>query len=339
MDAIVHDSRMLLRRYGRNPNYVMVSVDASNAFNSFSHQSLLERLPLQTPSLALFYNLIYGRTVPYLVLSSTPLHLMPSRGRTQKGDPASMLLSSLAIQPLVRRLRQECRLALNRWYADDGTLIIPIAKVAKALRILRDEGPAAGFQINIAKSRAYWPSATPENMSRLLHTFPLQVPDEEGLVLLGAPLGTGAFVRQHLMQKVYSCHTYLGLLDDIPDSRIRFHLHRVTGSVFRVEHVFRLKPPELSLAAAHKFDELQMSAYSRLNDIPVSPSIATHVRLPLSLGGHGFTALSPFVYASHAASLIESATVRVKGPNNPSEPFYRSMPRRFLVHVIGIYES
>ena len=137
------------------------------------------------------------------------------------------------------------------------------------------------------------------------------------------------------MQKVYSCHTSLGLLDDIPDARIIFHIHRVTGSVCRVEHVFRLTPPELSLAAAQKFDDLQMSAYSCLNDVPVSPSIATQIRLPLSLGGHGFTALSPFVYASHAASLIESATVPVKGPDNPSEPFYRIMARRFLVHVIG----
>ena len=187
MDAIVRNSRVLLRRYGRNPNYVMVSVDASNAFNSFSRQTLLERLPLQTPSLAPFYNHIYGRTIPYLVLPSTPPHMMRIREGTQQGDPASMLLFSLAIQPLVRRVSQECSLALNRWYADDGTLIGPIAEVTKALRILRDEGPAAGFHINIAKSRAYWPTATPENMSRHLHTFPLQVPDDEGLVLLGAP--------------------------------------------------------------------------------------------------------------------------------------------------------
>lgn len=78
-----------------------------------------------------------------------------------------------------------------------------------------------------------------------------------------------------------------------------------------------------------------MAAHARLNDVPVSSSMATQIHFPLSLGGHGFTALSPFVYAAYAFRLIESALVRVKGPNNPSEIFYRKMPRRFLVHVIG----
>lgn len=64
-------------------------------------------------------------------------------------------------------------LALNRWYADDGTLIGPIKEVAKALCILSDEGYAAGFHIIISKSRAYWPTSTQKNISRLLQNFPL----------------------------------------------------------------------------------------------------------------------------------------------------------------------
>lgn len=78
-----------------------------------------------------------------------------------------------------------------------------------------------------------------------------------------------------------------------------------------------------------------MAAYSRLNGVPVSSSMVTQIHLPLRLGGHGFTALSPFVYAAYASSLIESAHVRVKGPNNPSETFYRRMGRQFLVHFVG----
>ena len=73
MDAIVHDRRMLVARHGRDPHYLVVSVDAHIAFNTFSRQSMLNSMTLQTPSLAPFMNLIYGRTVPDLVLLSSPL--------------------------------------------------------------------------------------------------------------------------------------------------------------------------------------------------------------------------------------------------------------------------
>ena len=46
MDAIGHNCRRGMYRHGRDSNYVMASVDAPNAFNTFSRQSLLDRLPL-----------------------------------------------------------------------------------------------------------------------------------------------------------------------------------------------------------------------------------------------------------------------------------------------------
>ena len=82
MDAIVHDCRMIKHRLA-NSNYVMVSVDANNAINNFSRQSLLDRLPLQGPTLAPFLNLMYGRTVPDPVLASTPRFLMGRQEGTQ----------------------------------------------------------------------------------------------------------------------------------------------------------------------------------------------------------------------------------------------------------------
>ena len=76
---------------------------------------MLRRAPIQTPTLARFLNLIYGHIVPDLVLPSSPPLLILSQEGTQQGDPASMLIFSLAIQPLIRRLSRECNLALNRW--------------------------------------------------------------------------------------------------------------------------------------------------------------------------------------------------------------------------------
>ena len=335
MDAIIHDSRMLLARHGKDSNYILVSVDARNAFNTFSRQQMLNRMTVQTPTLAHFLNLIYGRITPDLILPSNPPLLLKSRKGTQQGDPASMLLFSLAIQPLVQRISTECRLSLNRWYPDDGTLIGPIHEVRKAMTILTQAGSHIGFSINVEKCRAFWPTTRPEKSLPLTESFPMHVSGDGGISLLGAPLGTDTFMADFLDTKIKTCSVSLSLLDDIPDARIRFHLHRVTGSVCRVEHSFRLTPPRVSLAPAIRFDDMQRAAYSRFNDVALSPSVSTQIGLPFRLGGHGFTPLSPFVHASHAASLIESAPNRVSGPSNPTVSFYRRMARKHLVHVLG----
>ena len=100
MYAIVHDCRMLMARYGWVPHYVLVSMDAHNALNTFSRQSMLNGMTLQTLSLAPFYELnlrAYCRGNRFAVF---PPILLKNQEGTQQGDPASMLLFSLAVQPL-----------------------------------------------------------------------------------------------------------------------------------------------------------------------------------------------------------------------------------------------
>lgn len=126
----------------------------------------------QPPSLSKFHIRSYSAG-PRVAL--IPQFLMQGQEGTQRGDPASMLLFSVALQPLFRRISRHCCIALNRWYADDGILVGPIDEVVKALKLLRDEGPASGFYVNISKCRAYWPTTTPAHLSRLLNFFPLTV--------------------------------------------------------------------------------------------------------------------------------------------------------------------
>lgn len=144
-DAIVHDCRMQIKCHGPRTTYIIVSVDDRNAFNTFSLGEMFVRLPVQTPSLAQFINLIYGRTKPDVVLPSSARRILSTQDGTQQGDPASMLFFSLNLQSLVRRLNQECCLDLNRWNDEGGTLVGPTAEFAKALRILRKMALLLGF--------------------------------------------------------------------------------------------------------------------------------------------------------------------------------------------------
>lgn len=58
--AMFHTARELLQSRGYDPDLVMVSIDASNAFNRFSRQRMLAPLPDRCPALARFINRIYG---------------------------------------------------------------------------------------------------------------------------------------------------------------------------------------------------------------------------------------------------------------------------------------
>ena len=330
MDAIVHDARLLLRRHGNDPNYVMVTIDAKNSFNACSRQTILDTLPNRAPSLARFTNAVYAKTTPLLVLPSHPPVLLRSREGTQQGDPANMLLFSLTVQPLIRRISQTCNLELNRWYADDGLLIGRIAEVKRALQILRDEGPAHNFYMHVGKTKSYWPTIDTNLLSHITEEIPIDVISDGGVDILGAPVGSRNYMEVKLQQKLDACNQALADIADLPDARIKFHLHWICGSACKVQQLFRLVPPDVSLPYAEQFDKDQMAAYSRLNNVELTPSAIAQIRLPFRKGGHGFTPIAPLLHVSYSTSLIDSAPMREPHPQHPSIDRYIQKARSYL---------
>lgn len=77
-----------------------------------------------------------GISAPLLICYALTI---PNLEGSPQGDPARMLLFSLAIHPLIRKL-SSCGLLFNRWYTDDGTLIDTVPAVTKALTTLAEEG-------------------------------------------------------------------------------------------------------------------------------------------------------------------------------------------------------
>ena len=171
IDSLVHDARMMSMPNFKVSDFIVVSIDARNAFTIFLRQRTLYSLPRRAPSLTRFCNIVHGRTIPPQVLPSVPPRILSCREGTQQGDPSSMLLLSLATQPLIRRISQTCTLAMNRWYADDGTLAGRLPDVLKALLILVSEGLIHQFCLNPNNTLVYWPcfpATYPEFITSLL---------------------------------------------------------------------------------------------------------------------------------------------------------------------------
>eukprot|EP00173_Palmaria_palmata_P002875 Plantae.Rhodophyta-Palmaria_palmata.ctg299.p1 GENE.Plantae.Rhodophyta-Palmaria_palmata.ctg299~~Plantae.Rhodophyta-Palmaria_palmata.ctg299.p1 ORF type:complete len:100 (-),score=2.15 Plantae.Rhodophyta-Palmaria_palmata.ctg299:328-627(-) len=85
---------------------------------------------------------------------------MRSAEGTQQGDPLSMLLFAFVIQPLILSIDAKCQLDFNVWCADDGTIVGDIDEVAKAYRIILDDGAKVNFKLVKSKTSLWWPNVS-----------------------------------------------------------------------------------------------------------------------------------------------------------------------------------
>jgi hypothetical protein len=93
-DALVHETREFIDKYAEDDDYVLVSIDARNAFNVFSRQKMPHAACDHAPNLVRWNNLIYGKQQPPFVLGD---YKFMSQEGAQQGYPAAMLLFSLVI--------------------------------------------------------------------------------------------------------------------------------------------------------------------------------------------------------------------------------------------------
>ncbi|KAL7586081.1 hypothetical protein Lser_V15G36198 [Lactuca serriola] len=107
----------------------------------------------------------------------------------QQGIPLGPLLIALVLQPLLYNIRDICKLLLHAWYLDDDTLIGYSEEVAKALDIIKVIGPKLSLQLNIKKTKLFWPSYDGRKLRKGL--FPVGI----GRLPLGVKLLAGAVSR------------------------------------------------------------------------------------------------------------------------------------------------
>ena len=137
--------------------------------------------------------------------------------------------------------------------------------------------------------------------------------------MLGAPIGNETFTKAYIRSKFDACTRTLSLIEQVPEARTRFHLHRVTASVCRINHVAALTRPEPAVTRLmQQFDKSQMRHYAKSYNVPLTSAAKAQVRLPIRLGGHGFTPAAPLHFASYAASLLSAEQLRAD-PHGPPD--------------------
>ena len=101
---------------------------------------------------------------------------------------------ALAWHPVAEAIQRACPSTWTSFYLDDGHLVGPLDELAGAMQVLHDQGPALGVLVNLAKCRLWRPPGGGLGpVPRQLQEVP-QVALEEGLKVLGIPVGHSLFV-------------------------------------------------------------------------------------------------------------------------------------------------
>nr|GEX39533.1 hypothetical protein [Tanacetum cinerariifolium] len=179
-EAVLHFVNRLIESKGNDVGLSMLLVDFNNSFNLVDKSVLLEETRVRCPSISPWVEFCYARPAMLYYDDS----VLWSCQWVQQGDPLGPLLFALALHPLVQTINQSCELTLQAWYLDDGTIVGDTLMVAKALDIIKIDGPARGLFLNVDKTELFWPVEDPR--SRDEGVFPINISRPlTGVKLLG----------------------------------------------------------------------------------------------------------------------------------------------------------
>ncbi|GKA86632.1 hypothetical protein Tco_0808343 [Tanacetum coccineum] len=120
-----------------------------------------------------------------LVYRSASLH------EVWQDDPLGPILFAFVLHLLVYKIKDSCKLLLNAWYLDDGTVIKDSEEVAKVLDIIDVSGPDLGLELNIKKTEIFWPSCNGLKLREGLFHVDIRRPSS-GVKLVGGAVSRDA---------------------------------------------------------------------------------------------------------------------------------------------------
>ena len=219
-EAVVHALTAVTEA---NPTHTILSVDGVGAYDNISRNSMLQGLrdvPEANRCLP-FVEMFYGAPSQYIWHSATgEAHIISQAEGGEQGDPLMPALFSLGQRAALRTMQQhllpnESLLA----FLDDVYVVVPPNRVRPVYDTLAHTLQSqASIQLNQGKTRA-WNAAgiEPPNIRDLGEDVWVGNPNlpatSQGMTVLGAPIGSAAFV-QHQLQQANQQHQHL--LDRIP---------------------------------------------------------------------------------------------------------------------------
>jgi hypothetical protein len=281
----------------QHPEWVLLMVDYTNAFNTVSRTRFLEEVHRLFPELYPFVLSCYEMD-PFMVYGVadadgvlTPQSIMSQEG-CQQGDPLGPILFSLVLHiVMLEVLRSHPSLPISVSYLDDGSLLGPPQVVAQAFETLVTQSEAlAGLTVNMHKCAVYSRDETAD-----MSIFPqgLQGVEtrKEGLLVLGLPVGDERYVVRELAEIARKAASPIEAINRLGAPQ-EAHLLLTACVRTRINHALRICKPALCTQAMDSFHKDIMRAFSGpASGIMRGPALddlaADLATLPVGMGGGG----------------------------------------------------
>ena len=297
-----------------DPNNTIVSVDGIGAYDTIARHSMLQALHAVPEAYRClpFVRLFYAQPSTYVWHDGDGnAHPIIQAEGGEQGDPLMPALYSLGQHSALQHTQQQLQ-AGERLYAylDDVYLVVPPHRVETAYRILAHElQQHAHIQLNPAKTRVWNNSGhRPPNAEHLgpeewvgARELP---PEQQGITILGTPIGTPEFQATHLQATADQHSALLQRIPAIQDLQAEWLLLLYCASP-RCNYLLRMLRPEITQPFAQAHDTAITLALAQLLDMrDLAPTALGIAHLPLHLGGLGLTSASLLSHSAYWADTL-----------------------------------
>ena len=237
----------------QHPDWVILKLDAKNAFNTVSRQVILTPVAEKFPQLFPLVSKCYLQPSLLTVKVGNYTSYVHSEEGVQQGDPLGSFLFSLALQPILLKANRDNSSALTPSYLDDTIILGPQSQVTATYASLKADLSEIGLQLREDKCEAF-SFKTPREW-----TLPVSL-RSDGCEVLGTPIGHDDFVKMicsHNVAKEELLLSRLLLLQDAQSSTLLLCYCGVPS----ILHLLRTVAPRLIKAAAIQHDKQILSCF------------------------------------------------------------------------------
>ena len=281
-----------------DPDWVVLTVDVSNAFNTIRRDTILRGCSKRVPAAYNWLRSCYQGHSPLFCQGKLLLH---SQTGTHQGDACGPLGFVLGLEEALEAAGA-CDLDWECWYLDDGSLVGTAQAVFDYLGRLQVALGNVGLHLNLGKCHLWGPGIqdTGESIPHYPDGLALDHPgraipvipfvENSGITLLGVPIdypGSSHCTWRHWAAKVDETLALLDRLRLFPDGQIRHTLLRFCLDACRVMHLERSTVISKAGDAPQRLHDALRVAAEDLVSMGVSDATWAQVTLPLRLGGLG----------------------------------------------------
>ena len=296
-ESIVHAARVVLEE---DPTLHVLQADFQNAFNEISREFILAEVEAQIPELLAFVSTCYGSS-SHLFFGE---HSLESSSGVHQGCPASLVIFTLVAHPVILAVRDEVpELKLNSFFLDDSFLVGRTEQLQRALQIIVREGEPRGLRLAPGKSTLWSPSGVVQADN---FGYGVRLVTEDGIRVLGSPLGSEEFVKKYLEESVEKCRVISEQLPRLEDHMSSYILTRSCLGISKFNFHLRTIDCSQFPAILTKFDSMMRDNINTIVGSVLSNTSYNQACLPVSLSGLGIKRVTDHKSCAYVASIVSS---------------------------------